>query len=73
MQRYTPDFLSRVETAIRFHRLKPSEFGRAAVGDPGFVRELRRGRSPSLATADRVLAYIESLGAVPRAASERAR
>lgn len=73
MQRYTPDFLSRVETAIRFHRLKQSEFGRAAVGDPGFVRELRRGRSPSLMTADRVLAYIESLGAPRRVARERAR
>lgn len=71
MQRYTPDLLSRIEAALSTHRLKPSEFARDAVGDPGFVREPRRGRSPSLATADCVPAYIESLGAPRRVARER--
>jgi hypothetical protein len=31
------------------------------VGDGAFVLNLRRGRSPTLATADKVLAYIEKL------------
>ena len=41
----------------------PTEFGRAAVGDAAFVLNLRRGRSPTLATADKVLKHIERLEA----------
>lgn len=42
---------------------KASEFGRQTVGDPSFVANLRQGRSPTLVTADKVLAYIERLEA----------
>ena len=39
-------------------------FGTAALGDPSFLAELGRGRSPRLDTADRVLAFmgIEPMG-----------
>jgi hypothetical protein len=33
-------------------------FGRQAAGDPSLVLSLRRGRSPTLATADKILAFI---------------
>ena len=33
-------------------------FGAEALGDPGFVSTLSRGRSPRLATADRLLAFM---------------
>jgi hypothetical protein len=54
-------FLARVEAFLADTGTKPSEFGRSSVGDSAFVLNLRRGRSPSLGTADKVLAYIEKL------------
>ena len=57
------EFLSRVEAFLTTSGAKPSEFGRQTVGDPSFVANLRRGRSPTLGTADKVLAYIERLEA----------
>jgi hypothetical protein len=58
MQSFTDDFRARVEAHLAATGTKPSEFGRAAVGDPCFVLHLRRGRSPKLATVDRVLAFM---------------
>jgi hypothetical protein len=43
--------------------MKPTDLGREAVGDPSFVTRLRQGRSPSLATADKVRAFIGTLDA----------
>jgi hypothetical protein len=51
-------FRERVEAFITAHAFKPTEFGRQAVGDPSFVLNLRRGRSPTLATADKVLSFM---------------
>ena len=56
-------FLSRVETFLAKSGAKPSEFGRQTIGDTSFIANLRRGRSPTLATADRVLAHIERMEA----------
>lgn len=53
-------FLARVERFLAVTGTKPSEFGHLVVGDRAFVTKLRRGRSPTLATADRVIAYIEA-------------
>jgi len=33
-------------------------FGKKAVGDPNLMHEIGRGRSPSIRTADRILAFI---------------
>jgi hypothetical protein len=54
-------FLSRVEAFLAASRMKVTEFGRESVGDPNFVANLRRGRSPTLGTADKVLSYIDNL------------
>lgn len=63
MRTFTEQFLSRVEAFLAASGLKPSELGRQSVGDPTFVVNLRRGRSPTLATADKVLAFIARLEA----------
>lgn len=58
MTSLTDQFRARVDVFLETTGFKPTEFGRQAVGDPSFVLGLRRGRSPTLATADRVLAFI---------------
>ena len=59
MKRLTEQFHARVEEFLERSGFKPTEFGRQAVGDPTLVMDLRRGRSPTLATADRILCFIE--------------
>jgi len=55
-------FRHEVEAFLAATGFKPTEFGRQAVGDPSFVLNLRRGRSPTLATADKVLSFMASFG-----------
>ena len=43
--------------------MKPSRFGFEALGDYGFVRGLRAGRSPRLATVERVAAWMDAYDA----------
>ena len=59
MELLTEFFRSRVDAFLERTGLVPSTFGRQAVGDLNLVRELRRGRSPTLATADHCLAFME--------------
>lgn len=63
MRTIREQFLARVEAFLAASGIKPSELGRQSIGDPTFVVSLRRGRSPRLATADKVLAFIEQLEA----------
>ena len=58
MENLTKEFERRMSAFLRRTRLSPSEFGERAVGDRKFVGDVRRGRSPSLVTADRVLAFM---------------
>lgn len=50
--------LMTVEQHLRRSAVAPSRFGREVAGDPRFVFDLRRGREPRSATADRVRAFI---------------
>jgi len=50
--------LSTIERYLRESRIPASRFGRDAMGDPGFVAALRRGREPRDATVKRVAAYL---------------
>jgi hypothetical protein len=52
------DFSDEVEAFLKAARLAPSRFGRDALGDPGFVAELRQGRCPNLRTIERARAFI---------------
>ena len=51
-------FKSRVSAFLRRTGLRPTTFGLKALGDAHLMRELDGGRSPSLRTADRILAFI---------------
>lgn len=51
-------FRSRVSAFLRRTSLRPTTFGQKALGDPNLLRQIDRGRSPSLRTADRVLEFM---------------
>ncbi len=53
-----PIFRREVEAFLGVTRTKPHLLGEEAIGDPSFVMRLRRGRSPRLATVDRVRAWM---------------
>lgn len=48
----------KIETWLARHGLSTTRFGRDALGDPGFVGALTRGRRVRLHTADRALAFM---------------
>ena len=50
-------FRSRLDSFIESTGMPLSTLGRRAIGDPNLMREIARGRSPTLRTADRILAY----------------
>ena len=51
-------FRSRVRAFLGRTGLGPTTFGMKALGDPNLWRQIDRGRSLSLRTADRILAFI---------------
>jgi len=55
----TKKFLRECEAFIKASRITQAQFGREAVNDTGFISKVRGGRSPSLATADRVYQYMK--------------
>ena len=61
MRTFSEQFVAQVESFLKASRMKATDFGRESVGDPSFITHLRRGRSPSLATADKVLSFIARL------------
>ncbi len=58
METLEQQFKSRVSAFLGRTGVSPTTFGLKALGDPNLVRQTSRGRSPSLRTADRVLAFI---------------
>ena len=65
MKTLTELFISRVDAFLDRTRVGPTKLGWQAVGDPNLVRELRDGRSPTLATVDQVMAFIEAYDRAP--------
>ncbi len=55
-------FSTRVSAFLDDTGLSPTRFGRQALGDPNLVRQIERGRSLTLRSADRVLAFISGFG-----------
>ena len=51
-------FNSRVRVFLGRTGLRPTTFGMKALGDPNLMRQIDGGRSLSLRTADRVLAFM---------------
>ena len=60
MESLTEQFEERIAEFLRGTQLTPSEFGERAIGDRKFCGDVRRGRSPRLATVDRVLAFMDA-------------
>lgn len=60
--------LSTIERYLRESGVPASRFGREAMGDPGFVASLRRGREPRETTIKRVSAFLVSARQRPNGA-----
>ena len=58
METLERQFNSRVSAFLGRTCMSPTALGMKALGDPGLMRQIAEGRSPSLRTADRVLAFI---------------
>ena len=58
MEQHTTTLRRAVDGYIERHRISGRRFGEAALGDPGFMASLARGRSLRLDTADRLLAFM---------------
>ena len=59
MKSLEQQFNSRVSAFLGRTGMKPTTLGMKAVGDASLMRRIGLGRSPSLRTADRVLAFID--------------
>lgn len=53
------EFKQAVEAFLAESEMPPTVFGKLALGDPGFVFGIRGTRVPSLATAEKVLEFID--------------
>ena len=58
MQTLEEQFNTRLNAFLGSTGLSPTTFGMKALGDPNLMRQLDGGRSLSLRTADRVLAFV---------------
>ena len=58
MDSVAQSFLSEIERYLSSAGVDPSALGKQALGDPNFVFDLRKGRSPSTRTIDKVRGWI---------------
>ena len=63
-------FLSEIERFLEGAGLEPTSLGKQALGDPNFVFDLRKGRSPSTRTVDKVRAWMAEQSAAARPARQ---
>jgi tRNA-dihydrouridine synthase len=54
------DLLDRIERHLQKSGVKATSFGRAAVNDPGLVRQMRSGRQPKAPTVARLEAFLDA-------------
>lgn len=54
------EMLERIEAFCQQHSLGTAAFGRASIGDPSLVTNLRGKRSLTLKTANRIAAFMAS-------------
>ncbi len=60
MSRTTDQFLSEIDRFLLETKSEPTALGKQALGDPNFVFDLRKGRSPSTRTIDKVKDWMAS-------------
>ena len=71
MQTLEEQFNTRLNAFLEETGMSPTTLGMKAVGDPNLLRQIGRGRSPSLRTADRVLAFMAAYEATCRDCRDR--
>ena len=54
-------FLTEIEAHLARHKLDATSFGKQVLGDPNFIFDLRKGRSPSTRTMGKVLTAMRQL------------
>ena len=59
-------FLADIERFLAEADTDPTNFGKQALGDPSFVFDLRKGRSPSTRTMDKIREWMRNSKAAPR-------
>jgi sulfate adenylyltransferase subunit 2 len=67
MDTVSQSFLSEIERFLESSGLEPTALGKQALGDPNFVFDLRKGRSPSTRTMDKVKTWIAAQARAARA------
>ena len=55
-------FLTDIESFLAEAKIDPTTLGKQALGDPSFVFDLKKGRSPSARTMDKVRAWMRGNG-----------
>lgn len=63
------ELLNRIKAFCTDHNLKPSTFGRMAVGDGSLISNLEAGRSPTLKMAGRIAAFMANYRPAPEQAA----
>jgi predicted transcriptional regulator len=63
-------FVRLVDDFLTASGIPASVFCKKAIGDPMFYRDIKKGRSPTLKTANRILAAIEDYKASMSNAAE---
>jgi sulfate adenylyltransferase subunit 2 len=58
MSKITENFLTEIDHFLKSTGTEPTALGKQAMGDPNFVFDLRKGRSPSLRTIDKIKTWI---------------
>jgi hypothetical protein len=53
--------LRQIEKFLRETGMPPTQFGRLAIGDPCFVSDLRKGRTPRAVTEKRIARFIATI------------
>lgn len=63
-------FIAEIDAFLQVSGMSPTAFGKAAVGDPCFVSDLRVGRMPGLRIVDKVCKYIKAQSGSSKQAAE---
>jgi sulfate adenylyltransferase subunit 2 len=64
-------FLAEIEQFLATSATEATSLGKQALGDPSFVFDLRKGRSPSTRTIEKLRSWISANGAPPMSATPK--
>ena len=63
MDTIAQSFLTDIESFLTDAEIDSTTLGKQALGDPSFVSDLRKGRSPSSRTMERVRNWMRTMAA----------